>query len=94
MGLSLNVEIPESLKTALELAGYSTETLGIEACRALAASLYARNILTLAQAAQLAQMPLREFIPFLASMGLPAVNYPPGELDHDVESIRWQMQDG
>jgi hypothetical protein len=41
MGLSLNVQIPESLQQALELAGYSAESLGVEARRALAASLYA-----------------------------------------------------
>jgi predicted HTH domain antitoxin len=93
MGLSLNVQIPESLQQALELAGYSAESLEVEARRALAASLYARRILTLAQAAQLAQMPMREFLPFLASMGLPALNYPPSELNHDVESIRWQIQE-
>jgi predicted HTH domain antitoxin len=92
MSLSLSVQIPESLQSALELAGYSAESLGVEARRALAASLYARRVLTLAQAAHLAEMPIREFIPFLASIGLPAVNYPPEELDRDVESIRWQMQ--
>jgi hypothetical protein len=62
MGLSLNVQIPESLQQALELAGYSAESLGVEARRALAASLYARRVLTLTQAAQLAQMPVREFL--------------------------------
>jgi len=92
MSLSLNVQIPESLRQALELAGYSAESLGVEARRALAASLYARHILTLAQAAHLAEMPIREFIPFLASIGLPAVYYPPEELERDIESIRWQMQ--
>jgi hypothetical protein len=30
MGLSLNVQIPESLQQALELAGYSAESLGVE----------------------------------------------------------------
>ena len=53
MDLSLNVQIPESLRQALELAGYSAESLGVEARRALAASLYARRVLTLAQAAHL-----------------------------------------
>jgi predicted HTH domain antitoxin len=94
MGLFLDVQIPENLQHALELAGYSAESLGVEARQALAASLYARRVLTLTQAAQLAQMPVRELLPFLASLGLPALNYPPSELDHDVESIRWQMHKG
>ncbi len=91
MALSLDVQIPEDLKPTLELAGYSPESLGREARRALAAYLYTRHVLTLAQAAQLAEMPIREFIPFLASMGLPVVDYPPDELAHDTESIQWQL---
>ncbi|CUU35431.1 MAG: UPF0175 family protein [Fimbriimonadales bacterium] len=93
MALSLDVQIPEHLKTTLELAGYSPETLSREARRTLAAYLYTRNILTLAQAAELADMPVREFIPFLAGMGLPVINYPPDELAHDIESIEWQIQE-
>lgn len=93
MALLLEVEIPEQLKTTLELAGYSAETLEMEARRMLAASLYTRNILSLAQAAQLAAMPIREFIPFLASLRLPTLNYPAGELAHDIESIEWQIHE-
>lgn len=52
MALSLDVQIPEHLKTTLELAGYSPETLSREARRTLAADLYTRNVLTLAQAAE------------------------------------------
>jgi predicted HTH domain antitoxin len=92
MALLLEVEIPEQLKTTLELAGYSPETLEMEARRMPAASLYTRNILSLAQAAQLAALPVREFIPFLASLGLPVFHYPPEELAHDVESIQWQVE--
>lgn len=92
MGSSLEVPVPETLKNTLELAGYSTETLSAEARRALAAYLYKRHTLSLAQAAELAQQSIREFIVFLASIDIPVLDYPPGELDHDEASIEWQLR--
>ena len=75
----------------LELAGYSAESLGAEARRALAASLYAHRVLTLAQVTHLAEMPACEFIPFLASIGLPAVSYPSGEINYNIIFILLQV---
>ena len=75
----------------LELAGYSAESLGAEARRALAASLYAHRVLTLAQVTHLAEMPACEFIPFLASIGLPAVSYPSGEINYNIIFILLQI---
>lgn len=92
MNTSVQVTIPESLTTALALAGYTPETLSDEARRALAAFLYKRQTLTLAQAAELAQMTLRDFIPYLALLGIPALNYPPNELEFDEASVEWQLQ--
>lgn len=94
VGSQLEVPIPEGLRTTLELAGYSTEALSAEAQRALAAVLYKRHILTLAQAAELAGMSMREFIPFLASLGIATLDYPPDELGHDLRSLEAQLQTG
>jgi len=90
----LEVPILEGLRTTLELAGYSTEALLVEARRALAAVLYKRHILTLAQATELAGMSMHEFIPFLASLGIATLDYPAGELEHDLRSIEEQWQTG
>lgn len=82
------LEIPESIRSALEAAGYSTETLSAEARKQLAAALYQKRVLTLSQAAQLAGMSLWEFIPVLAEQGVPALTYDPEELEHDWKAIQ------
>jgi len=56
--------------------------------------LYKRHILTLAQAAELAGMSMREFIPFLAFLGIATLDYPPDELGHDLRSLEAQLQTG
>lgn len=78
--------------SCLEIAGYSAETLSVEARRDLAACLYARGTISLGQATELADMPMREFILFLNSLGIPVINYPSDELRHDEESIEWQLR--
>ena len=54
--------------------------------RAMALSLFESGLLTLAQAAQLATLALEEFIELLGAVGIPAVNYPPEELDAETEA--------
>lgn len=87
----IQIQVPELLRATLEAAGYYDETLRNESQRALAALLYARGVLSLGQAAKLARLPLRDFIHYLGSLQIPAIQYPPSELAHDLESIKWQM---
>lgn len=91
--MTIQVCVPESLTATLEAAGYYSDTLELESRLALAAALYARGVLTLGQAAKLAQKPLREFIQYLGSLQIPAIQYPPSEFKHDLESIEWQMSE-
>ena len=53
--------------------------------RAMALYLFENGLLTLAQASQLATLSLEEFIELLGEVGIPAVDYPPEELDEEVE---------
>lgn len=53
--------------------------------RNLAASLFEAKHLTLAQAAKLAGLSRGEFIDLLATLGIPAVDYPPEDLDQELE---------
>ncbi|GBC97195.1 hypothetical protein HRbin16_03015 [bacterium HR16] len=92
MKTSLVLEIPESLKAALESAGYSSADLSQEALRQLAVSLYRRKVLTLSQSAHLAHMSLWEFIPYLAQQGIDIVDYEPEELEHDLRAIAWSTK--
>lgn len=54
--------------------------------RALALRLFETGLLTLSQAAQLAAIALEEFIELLGAVGISAVDYPPEELDAEVEA--------
>lgn len=56
--------------------------------RRLAASLYAQKLLTLAESAKLADLPIEQFLGVLAASGVDAVDYPADELSSDLEALR------
>lgn len=56
--------------------------LGVQ--RALAVRLFEDDVVTLAQAARVAGMPIEEFLDVLAAAGVPAVDYPAEELDEEM----------
>ena len=53
--------------------------------RAMALRLFEQRLATLAQAASLAAMAPEEFVVLLGAAGIPAVDYPPEELDDEVD---------
>ena len=57
---------------------------GVE--RTLAASLFEAGQTTLVQSAKIAQMAVEDFIVLLGALGIPAVDYPPDELDDELEA--------
>lgn len=54
---------------------------------ALAMRLFAEKAVSLAKAAKLAQLPIEDFITRLGAMGIPAVDYPPEELDEELAAL-------
>lgn len=54
--------------------------------RALALHLFEKGHLTLVQSAKLAAMAAEEFVDLLGEAGVPAVDYPPNELDEEVSA--------
>lgn len=54
---------------------------------ALAIRLFAEKAVSLGKAAKLAQLSLEAFIVRLGSLGIPAVDYPPEELDEELAAI-------
>ena len=56
--LSITLDVPSELSTPLSISGYNQEKLTEEAKRLLAISLFERNILSLGQAAKLAELHL------------------------------------
>lgn len=51
---------------------------------ALAIRLFAEKVISLGKAAKLARLPIEGFITRLGAMGVPAVDYPPEELDEEL----------
>ena len=54
---------------------------------AMAARLFAEKTVSLAKAARLAGMPLQDFIAVLGARGIPAVDYPPEELEEELAAL-------
>ena len=63
---------------------FDERLLEIGAHRALVLRLFENRRLSLAQAARVARLPPEEFIVLLGQAGIPAVDYPPEELDDEV----------
>ena len=51
---------------------------------ALAIRLFAEKVVSLGKAAKLARLPIEDFITRLGAMGIPAIDYPPEELDEEL----------
>lgn len=56
--------------------------------RHLAVLLFAQHLLTLAQAAKLADLPIEQFLDILGVSGVNAVDYPAEEIGAELEDLR------
>ncbi len=54
---------------------------------ALAAKLYAEEVMSIGKAAKFAGFSVAEFTELLAKWGIPSVNYSPGELQEELDTI-------
>jgi len=54
--------------------------------KALALHLFQAGHVTLSQAARIAILPVEDFLDLLGEFGIPAVDYPPKELDEELEA--------
>lgn len=92
MKTTVTIDLPRELDSALRVSGYTPERLRDETRRVLAALLFARKKLSLGQAAQLAEMSLWEFIPFLGEQGIFVADYNEEESEKEVEAAQWLSQ--
>ncbi len=67
---------------------FDEELLELGVHRQLAARLYAERLLTLAKAAKLAGLSIEAFLDVLQVAGVDVVDYPPEELDAELEALR------
>ena len=75
-------------RPAILAVPFDERLLEIGVHRALALRLFEQRQVSLAQAARVAGVPLEEFIVLLGEAGIPAVDYPPEELDDEVQVAR------
>ena len=80
---TVNVEIPAELASA---AGFDPRNLSAETTRLLALELYREDKVSLGRAAELSQMPVEQFMEFLAQHNLP-LHYGVNELDEDRRTL-------
>ena len=72
-------------RPAILAVPFDERLLEIGVHRALELRLFEQRQVSLAQAARVAGIPLEEFIALLGEAGIPAVDYPPEELDDEVQ---------
>ena len=85
--LSITLDVPSELSTPLSISGYNREKLTEEAKRSLAISLFERNILSLGQAAKLAELHLWDFIQILSQRGIPIAEYDAEEIQQELKTV-------
>ena len=91
--LSITLDVPSELSTPLSISGYNREKLTEEAKRLLAVSLFERNILSLGQAAKLAELHLWDFIQILSQQGIPIAEYDDEEIQQELKTVACLTQE-
>ena len=90
--LSITLDVPNELSTPLSISGYNREKLTEEAKQLLAISLFERNILSLGQAAKLAELHLWDFIQLLNQREIPIAEYDDEEIQQELQTVKCLTQ--
>ncbi len=90
--LSITLDVPSELSTPLSISGYNQEKLTEETKRLLALSLFERNILSLGQAAKLAELHLWDFIRLLSQENIPIAEYDDEEIQQELKAVECLAQ--
>ena len=89
---SIKLDVPNELSTPLSISGYNREKLTEETKRLLAISLFERNILSLGQAAKLAELCLWDFIQILNQRDIPIAEYDDEEIQQELKTVACLIQ--
>jgi predicted HTH domain antitoxin len=92
MSVILTVELPGNVVAAAEEAGLTWEELTKEMKRYVALGLFRRQVLSLGQAADVAEMSLWDFIPFLGQHGIPMATYDADEIAEELKPLKWPVK--
>ncbi|RMF37340.1 MAG: UPF0175 family protein [Chloroflexi bacterium] len=83
----LEVRLPRELALAMQTAGLEETALPDEMRKALAISLFRRGLFSIGKAAELAGVPLAEFMELLVENRVPVAEYSPEEVERDAATI-------
>jgi len=86
-GTTVAIVLSPEVSVAMKLIGLEGEKLAIEMKRVMAVHLFARGLLSIGKAAELAEASLAEFMDILTSGGLPAVEYTADDLERDLKAL-------
>lgn len=75
-------------RPAFLVVPFNDRLLGYGVNRTIAMYFFETGLVTLSQAAQIAGLSLEEFIELLGEVGISAVDYPPEELEEEIERAR------
>lgn len=87
MAWVLKIRCPEDIHESLQAEGLDDAHLHQVAQEGLAVRLYAEHRLSLGKAAELARMPMVEFMDLLRTMGLAVSEYGEQEYEQDLATI-------
>jgi predicted HTH domain antitoxin len=75
-------------RPAMVAVPFDERLLSLGVHRAMAVHLFESGQVTLSQSARIAGEPLVDFIEILGRLGIPVIDYPPEELEQELEVLR------
>ncbi len=85
--LSITLDVPKEISVPLSVSGYNSEKLTKEARELIAVSFFERNILSLGQAAKIAELHLWDFIQLLNQRKIPIAEYEDEEIKQALSTV-------
>ena len=85
--LSIALDVPKEIAVPLSVSGYNSEKLTKEARELIAVSFFERKILSLGQAAKIAELHRWDFIQLLNRKDIPIAEYEDEEIQQELSTV-------
>ncbi len=90
---SIILDVHKDISVPLSISGYNSEKLTREVKELLAVSFFERRILSLGQAAKIAELHLWDFIQLLNRKEIPIAEYEDAEIQQVLSTVKSLLQD-
>ena len=90
--LSITLDVPKEIAVPLSVSGYNSEKLTKEARELIAVSFFERSILSLGQAAKIAELHMWDFIQLLNQKDIPIAEYEDEEIQQELSTVELLLQ--